>query len=417
MKFLDEAKVYVESGHGGSGCLSFRREKFIEFGGPDGGNGGRGGDVRVVCRANLNTLIDFRYQQHFRAKAGRPGMGKNRHGGKGADTVLYVPLGTQILSEDKTTVLADLCRDGEDMVLLAGGRGGMGNAHFKSSTNRAPRITQPGEAGEQRDIWLQLKTIADVGLIGKPNAGKSSLLSALSRARPKVADYPFTTLRPHLGVLQVHDRTLVVADIPGLIEGAHEGLGLGDRFLKHGERCSLLIYVIGLDDPDPAGAWQMLRHEIETYNPAMAEKASLLVLNKKDLVDEESLALVVDSLKTDLPLAVTSCLTAEGIAELKQVMVDLVGESSAPTNLTPQNDQGQDEGDGIGHHDGRAANENPINQPQDHAGGKQQVHHQGKGPGIPGFQDMPHLGNKGSRGAQRSEKTKNFDGGHDVIPG
>jgi GTP-binding protein len=323
MKFLDEAKIHIESGHGGAGCLSFRREKFIEYGGPDGGNGGRGGDVRVVCRANLNTLIDFRYQQHFRAKGGRPGMGKNRHGGKGADIVLYVPLGTQILSDDKTTVMADLCRDGEDIVLLSGGRGGMGNAHFKSSTNRAPRITQPGEPGQDMPVWLQLKTIADVGLIGKPNAGKSSLLTALSRARPKVADYPFTTLRPHLGVLQIHDRSIVVADIPGLIEGAHEGLGLGDRFLKHGERCSLLIYVIGLDDPDPTGTWTMLRHEIETYNPDMAEKASLLVLNKSDLADEDSLSLILKAFDTDLPVLITSCLTGQGIPDLKTSIATL----------------------------------------------------------------------------------------------
>jgi GTP-binding protein len=219
--------------------------------------------------------------------------------------------------------MADLCRDGEDIVLLSGGRGGMGNAHFKSSTNRAPRITQPGEPGQDMPVWLQLKTIADVGLIGKPNAGKSSLLTALSRARPKVADYPFTTLRPHLGVLQIHDRSIVVADIPGLIEGAHEGLGLGDRFLKHGERCSLLIYVIGLDDPDPTGTWTMLRHEIETYNPDMAEKASLLVLNKSDLADEDSLSLILKAFDTDLPVLVTSCLTGQGIPDLKTSIATL----------------------------------------------------------------------------------------------
>ena len=327
MKFLDEAKIYIKSGAGGAGCLSFRREKFIEFGGPDGGNGGRGGDVRVVCRANLNTLIDFRYQQHFRAKAGRPGMGKNRNGHKGADAVLFVPIGTQVLSEDKTQILADLCHDGQEVTLLQGGRGGMGNAHFKSSTNRAPRITQPGEEAVEIPVWLHLKTIADVGLIGKPNAGKSSLLNSLSRAKSKVSDYPFTTLRPHLGVLQVYDRSIVIADIPGLIEGANTGLGLGHRFLKHGERCSLLLYIIGLDDEDPVKTYKMLRYEIETYNPEMADRASMVVLNKNDLCDDGKK--IVKKFAKIMPTLAISCITGDGLDVLRaeiaksiQVVID-----------------------------------------------------------------------------------------------
>jgi len=240
MKFLDEAKIYIRSGNGGAGCVSFRREKFIEFGGPDGGDGGRGGDVIVECVEGLNTLIDYRYQQHFKAKTGMHGMGKNRHGAKGADVVLKVPEGTQIYDEDGETLLADLTHVGEKIVLAKGGNGGFGNAYFKSSTNQAPRRANSGLEGEERNIVLRLKLIADAGLVGLPNAGKSTFLASVSAAKPKIADYPFTTLHPGLGVVHVDGREFVLADIPGLIEGAHEGLGLGDRFLGHVERCRVL---------------------------------------------------------------------------------------------------------------------------------------------------------------------------------
>src|SRR5499427_8512665 len=244
MKFLDQAKVYIRSGNGGAGCVSFRREKFIEFGGPDGGDGGRGGDVIAQCVDGLNTLIDYRYQQHFKAKTGGHGMGKNRSGAAGADIVLKVPKGTQIFDEDNETLLADLTEIGDRAILAKGGNGGFGNAHFKTSTNRAPRRANPGLAGEERTIWLRLKLIADAGLVGLPNAGKSTFLASVSAAKPKIADYPFTTLHPHLGVVSVDDREFVLADIPGLIAGAHEGAGLGDRFLGHVERCRVLLHLV-----------------------------------------------------------------------------------------------------------------------------------------------------------------------------
>jgi GTP-binding protein len=244
MKFLDEAKVYIRSGDGGNGCVAFRREKFIEFGGPSGGNGGRGGDVIVEVADGLNTLIDYRYQQHFKAPKGANGMGSDRHGANGKDIVLKVPLGTQIIDEDRETLIHDFTRVGERFVLAEGGNGGFGNAHFKSSTNRAPRNANPGQPGEERWIWLRLKLIADAGLVGLPNAGKSTFLSKVSAAKPKIADYPFTTLHPQLGVVNVDDREFVLADIPGLIEGAHEGAGLGDRFLGHVERCRVLLHLV-----------------------------------------------------------------------------------------------------------------------------------------------------------------------------
>src|SRR5438270_10971575 len=252
MKFLDEAKVYIRSGDGGNGCVSFRREKFIEFGGPNGGDGGRGGDVLVEAVDGLNTLIDYRYQQHFKARNGAAGMGKDRHGAKGADVVLKVPTGTQIYEEDGETLLADLTRVGERAVLARGGNGGFGNAHFKSSTNRAPRRANPGQPGEERTIRLRLKLIADAGIIGLPNAGKSTFLAAVSAAKPKIADCPFTTLNPQLGVVEIDGREFVIADIPGLIEGAHAGAGLGDRFLGHVERCRALLHLVD-GTSEPAG--------------------------------------------------------------------------------------------------------------------------------------------------------------------
>jgi len=289
MKFLDQAKVYLRSGDGGAGCLSFRREKFIEFGGPDGGNGGRGGDVVVEAVDGLNTLIDYRYQQHFKAKIGGHGMGRDRSGAAGADIVLRVPVGTQVLDEDRETVLADLVQAGQREILCRGGDGGFGNAHFKTSTNRAPRHTIPGWPGEERWVWLRLKLIADAGLVGLPNAGKSTFLAASSRARPKIANYPFTTLSPNLGVVRLTaDSEFVLADIPGLIEGAHEGQGLGDRFLGHVERTRVLLHLVDGTQDDVVGAYHIIRGELEAYGAGLAEKPERVVLNKiDDLTDQE----------------------------------------------------------------------------------------------------------------------------------
>jgi len=282
MKFLDEAKVYVRSGDGGAGAVSFRREKFIEFGGPDGGDGGRGGDILLEAVPNLNTLIDYRYQQHFRAGRGHHGMGKNRSGAAGRTLLLKVPVGTQVLDEDRKTLLHDLTRPGQRINLARGGDGGFGNAHFKSSTNRAPRQFGPGFPGEERWLWLRLKLIADAGLVGMPNAGKSTLLAALSRARPKIADYPFTTLTPQLGVVRRGNREFSLADIPGLIEGAHEGAGLGDRFLGHVERCGVLIHLVD-GTADKLGAnYRTVRDELAAYSPKLAAKPELVCLNKID---------------------------------------------------------------------------------------------------------------------------------------
>ena len=272
MKFLDEAKVFIKSGDGGPGSASFRREKFIEFGGPDGGDGGRGGDVWVEAVDGLNTLIDYRYQQHFKAGRGQHGRGQNRTGARGADAVMKVPTGTQILDEDKETVLADLTEAGQRVRLLKGGDGGFGNTHYKTSTNQAPRRADPGWPGEEAWVWLRLKLIADAGLVGLPNAGKSTFLAAVSRARPKIADYPFTTLHPNLGVVTVDGDDFVLADIPGLIEGAHAGAGVGIRFLGHIERCRVLLHLIDGTTDDVAGAWRTVRRELEAYSAALAAR-------------------------------------------------------------------------------------------------------------------------------------------------
>ncbi|MDU8944962.1 GTPase ObgE [Ovoidimarina sediminis] len=287
MKFLDLAKVYIRSGSGGNGCTSFRREKFIEFGGPDGGDGGRGGDVWAEAVEGLNTLIDFRYQQHFFAKNGRPGQGSQKTGASGADIVLRVPVGTEILDEDEETVIADLTGVGERVLLAKGGNGGFGNLHFKTSTNQAPRRANPGQPGVERTLWLRLKLIADVGLLGLPNAGKSTFLAATSNARPKIADYPFTTLHPNLGVVGVDEVEFVVADIPGLIEGAHEGRGIGDRFLGHVERCAVLLHLVDGTSEDVAGDWETIITELEAYGGALAEKPRITALNKIDALTEE----------------------------------------------------------------------------------------------------------------------------------
>ena len=282
MKFLDLAKVYIRSGSGGNGCISFRREKFIEYGGPDGGDGGRGGDVWAEAVDNLNTLIDFRYQQHFFAKNGKPGQGSQRTGGSGADIVLKVPVGTEILDEDEETILADLTQEGERVQLAKGGNGGFGNLHFKSSTNQAPRKANPGQPGVERTLWLRLKLIADAGLLGLPNAGKSTFLAATSNARPKIADYPFTTLHPNLGVVGVDDAEFVMADIPGLIEGAHEGRGIGDRFLGHVERCAVLLHLVDGTSEDVVADWRTILAEVTAYEGALADKPRITALNKID---------------------------------------------------------------------------------------------------------------------------------------
>ena len=289
MKFLDEAKIFVKSGDGGAGCVSFHREKFVEFGGPDGGDGGKGGDVVVEAVPNLNTLIDYRYQQHFKVRRGHHGMGKVRSGAKSEDILMRVPVGTQILDEDKETVLFDLTKPGQRIVLCKGGDGGFGNAHFKSSTNQAPRHSTPGWPGEERWIWLRLKLIADAGLVGLPNAGKSTLLAAVTRAKSKIADYPFTTLHPQLGVVHVDEKEFVLADIPGLIEGAHEGAGLGTRFLGHVERCGVLIHLVDGTQDDVAAAYKTIRAELKSYSPVLAQKPEILCLNKCDALSQEEI--------------------------------------------------------------------------------------------------------------------------------
>ncbi len=297
MKFLDQAKVYVRSGDGGAGAVSFRREKFIEFGGPDGGDGGRGGDVVAECVNGLNTLIDYRYQQHFKAKTGTHGMGRNRAGPRGPDVLMKVPVGTQIFDEDNETLLCDLTEEGQRYVIAKGGNGGFGNLHFTTSTNRAPRRANPGQTGIERTIWLRLKLIADAGLVGLPNAGKSTFLARVSAARPKIADYPFTTLHPGLGVVKIDDREFVLADIPGLIEGAHEGHGLGDRFLGHVERCRVLLHLVDATGEHAGTAYRIVRRELEAYGHGIEEKPEIVALSKVDAVDEATLKQQTDRLK------------------------------------------------------------------------------------------------------------------------
>jgi GTP-binding protein len=297
MKFLDQARVYVRSGDGGAGSVSFRREKFIEFGGPDGGDGGRGGDVVVECADGLNTLIDFRYQQHFKAKTGVHGMGRNRAGGRGADAVMKVPVGTQVIDEESGALLADLTQVGQRVVVAPGGNGGFGNAHFTTSTNRAPRRANPGQEGIERTLILRLKLIADAGLVGLPNAGKSTFLAAVTAARPKIADYPFTTLHPGLGVVRTDGRDFVLADIPGLIEGAHEGHGLGDRFLGHIERCGALVHLIDATGANAGADYRAVRRELVAYGEGLEAKAEIVALSKVDAVDEAMLKKQTERLK------------------------------------------------------------------------------------------------------------------------
>lgn len=318
MKFLDQAKIYVRSGDGGAGSVSFRREKYVEFGGPDGGDGGRGGNVYVECVDGLNTLIDYRYRQHFKASTGQHGMGKNRHGKNGDDAVLHVPVGTQVLDEDNETIIADLVEVGERVQLLKGGNGGFGNSHFKSSTNQAPRHANPGEKGREQWIWLRLKLIAEAGLVGLPNAGKSTFLASVSAAKPKIADYPFTTLHPNLGVVRVDTSEFVLADIPGLIEGAHEGAGIGDRFLGHIERCRILLHLVDGLSEDVARDYEIIRGELDAYGHGLTDKPCVVALNKVDSLnvderDDKKKALEAVSV---FPVFMLSGATGEGRSEV-----------------------------------------------------------------------------------------------------
>jgi GTPase len=351
MKFLDQAKIYVRSGDGGAGCVSFRREKFIEFGGPDGGDGGRGGDVVAECVAGLNTLIDYRYQQHFKARTGGHGMGRNRAGGRGADAVLKVPEGTQIFEEDGETLIADLTGVGQRAVICKGGNGGFGNLHFTTSTNRAPRRANPGQEGEERTLILRLKLIADAGLVGLPNAGKSTFLATVSAAKPKIADYPFTTLHPNLGVVHVDGKEFVLADIPGLIEGAHEGHGLGDRFLGHVERTGVILHLVDATGEHAGKDYRIVRGELEAYGHGLAEKPEIVALTKIDSVGAEALKKQVERLKRAIrtagpPLAEgdkqpapqkMSAIAGDGVTEvLRALWRIIVGRRREEAAKTPQ---------------------------------------------------------------------------------
>ncbi|HUZ73507.1 MAG TPA: GTPase ObgE [Stellaceae bacterium] len=335
MKFLDQAKIYVKSGDGGAGAVGFRREKFIEFGGPDGGDGGRGGDVVIEAAAGLNTLIDYRYRQHFRAENGHHGMGQNRTGADGAAVVLRVPAGTQILDDDNETVLLDLTRPGDRHVLLRGGDGGFGNAHYKSATNRAPRRSGPGWPGAERWIWLRLKLIADAGLVGLPNAGKSTLLAVVSRARPKIADYPFTTLRPQLGVVRVHDQEFVLADLPGLIEGASAGAGLGHRFLGHVERCAVILHLVDGTGDDVVGAWRTIRRELAAYGHDLDAKPEIIALSKSDAVPPELLAERRRQLRraAKRPVLTLSGATGAGVEAAMAALLAVIHEARQPASV------------------------------------------------------------------------------------
>jgi GTP-binding protein len=330
MKFLDQAKIYLRSGDGGDGVVAFRREKFMEFGGPDGGNGGKGGDIVIQTADALNTLIDFRYTQHFRARKGGNGSGSDRTGAGAPDVVIKVPVGTEILAEDRETLLADMTAPGRRIVLLRGGDGGFGNAHFKSSTNRAPRKATKGWPGEERWVWLRLKLIADAGLVGLPNAGKSTFLAAASAARPKIADYPFTTLHPQLGVVRLSAaEEFVLADIPGLIEGAHEGAGLGDRFLGHVERCAVLLHLVDGAAGDVARAWRTVREELASYGGGLAEKSELIGLNKADAMTprEASARRAALQKASGRPVMLLSGATGQGVPEVLRAVQNMVRES------------------------------------------------------------------------------------------
>jgi len=323
MKFLDQVKIYIKAGNGGDGSPSFRREKFIEYGGPDGGDGGKGGSVILKAEQNLNTLIDYRYQQHHKAERGDNGAGQNKTGKSGEDLILKVPLGTQVFEEDNKTLIFDFIKIGEEFVAAAGGKGGLGNTRFKSSTNRAPRKFTKGASGEEFIIWLQLKTIADIGIIGLPNAGKSSLLAAITNANPKIANYQFTTLNPNLGVASYDDKEVTIADIPGLVEGAHKGIGLGTQFLKHIERCKSLLHLIDITNEDLKKSYKQIKDELKNYSSKLAQKKELIVLNKTDLIDEDMVKEIIEdfskSMKSEVVLL--STLEKKSISKIKAKLI------------------------------------------------------------------------------------------------
>ena len=325
MKFLDQAKIFIASGNGGDGCASFRREKYIEYGGPNGGDGGKGGDIVFVVDPNLNTLIDFRYQQHFKAKRGENGKGKNKTGADGKDLIIKVPPGTEIYNEDKSVLLYDLVKEDEKIIFSKGGNGGLGNSHFKSSTNQAPRKFTKGEIGEEKWLWLSLKLFADIGIIGKPNAGKSTFLSKISNANPKVGDYPFTTLNPVLGTVKRFDKEIVFADIPGLIEGAHEGKGLGDRFLAHIERCKILLHLVDATDKDWYKNYKTVRNEIDKYGKKISSKKEIVAISKADLFNSNKIK-IIKEIKNEInsDVFVISSIKNEGL----EVLIDNLFSSS-----------------------------------------------------------------------------------------
>lgn len=335
MKFLDQAKIFIKSGDGGKGCVSFRREKYIEFGGPNGGDGGKGGSVIFEAVENLNTLIDFRYRQHFKAQRGQHGMGSEMSGSKGEDLIIKVPVGTEIVADDGETVLADMVMPGQKFLIAKGGDGGRGNVRFKTSTNQAPRYAEPGWPGEEMWVWLKLKIIADIGLIGLPNAGKSTFLSAVTRARPKIADYPFTTLHPHLGVAWVDNREMVLADIPGLIEGAHEGTGLGDRFLKHVERCAAFMHLIDGTSDNVAQDYKTIRRELELYKADLLLKPEIVVLNKSDCLTEKQIAKKTAALEkaSGSKVYVISAVAKQGVTDCLRAAAQFIALK------TPKNDE------------------------------------------------------------------------------
>ena len=323
MKFLDQAKIYIKAGNGGSGSASFRREKFIEYGGPDGGDGGNGGSIIVESDRNLNTLIDFRYAQHFKAQHGKPGSKKNKTGANGQNLTLRVPLGTQIYEEDNNTLIYDFTKNNEKYLVASGGKGGLGNVRFKSSTNRAPRKKTGGKLGEEFWIWLQLKVIADVGIIGKPNAGKSSLLAALTRAKPKIANYPFTTINPNLGVASYDGKELTLADIPGLVEGAHKGVGLGDKFLRHIERCKVLLHLIDLTEKDLLRTYKKIKMELCSYDKKLSSKKEIILFNKADLLDKQEIKEKLKNFKTktESKCDYISVYSKKDIEKIKKILI------------------------------------------------------------------------------------------------
>ena len=323
MKFLDQAKIYIKAGNGGSGSASFRREKFIEYGGPDGGDGGNGGSVIFVSERNLNTLIDFRYSQHFKAEKGQDGSKRNKTGAGGEDLIIKVPVGTQIYEEDNNTLIYDFVKNNEKYLIATGGKGGLGNVRFKSSTNRAPKKKTKGKLGEEFWIWLQLKVIADIGIVGLPNAGKSSLLAALTKAKPKIASYPFTTLDPNLGVAYYDNKEITLADIPGLVEGAHKGVGLGDKFLRHIERCKVLLHLVDLSEEDLLGNYKKIRNELSNYDKNLSKKKEIIFFNKSDLFDKKDIDIKIKTFKNKIKskLEIISIFSKKDLLKIKKILL------------------------------------------------------------------------------------------------